>query len=184
MEEIGVEREKVGLTPEEILSKKRDEIVQKALESETLDPIRLALFKLGKYEVEHALYRGEYVTKVKFGVENLKVEEVYFGIGMRMNVWFLCPDGERLGIEVRMPQPFFDEELEMEYNKYYRIWAQRKISRLDSQLTRAKIVIRKVLSELRRKEPELYEELLIERATENASIEQLLEELGVEIEDC
>jgi len=191
MEEIGVEREKVGLTPEEILSKKRDEIVQKALETRTLDPQRLALFAIGRFNVENMLYKGEYVKQVKFPLRDLSVEEVHFGITGTISVWFRVVDTkERLKIEVTVPagysmlSPEEREKFMASYNEFYRVYAQKEISELNRRLTRARIALETILEEVRRKEPEIFQEVLIERATEDKNIQELLEELGVEIEDC
>jgi len=171
---------------EVVVKQKEEEIERKAMESASFNPAMLARFKTGRYKIEKAMYRGAYVASIPFSAKELSVEEVHFGVDGVMSVWLNTPE-EKLKVEINVKPAigeFQNKDFETVYNEYYRVWAQRRISKLNSELTDAKIVLRVILEEVRRKEPELFEELLIERATENASIEQLLEELGVEIEDC
>jgi len=190
VEERDVER---GRTPKEIVEVWKDEIIKRAVESEKMDPQRLALFKIGKWTAERAGYYGIYAYKPielkGFDVRDLEIKSVYFSYSGTIAVNFALPNGEGFVIDIRTAQLSTlgeedYEKFEIEYNKYYRIYAQREISELNRRLTRARIALETILEEVRRKEPEIFQEVLIERATENASIEQLLEELGVEIEDC
>jgi len=191
--EVGVEKEEVGvvsqLTPGEILKGKMNEIVEKALKSKTLDPQHLALFSIGRYEVENMLYRGEYVTRIEVSPQDLTAEEVHFGIGRTISIWFAIKEKEeKLKIEVTVPAGFWmlsseeKEKFMALYNKYFRVYAERRMSELNSKLTDATIALRWILEELERKEPDFFVQLMSERIGER-SVEEIVNELGIEV-DC